>query len=105
MHDAPAPYASSRNALRAASTRHARARRRWIGTGRCLFSLDFKDADYAAVQQKLLAAAAKMSAAGWWWEGATAQRIKNAILLETLYANLVPSFLKEKPPPASPRAV
>ena len=41
----------------------------WVGTGRCLFSLDFEDAHYAEVRAKLLRACEQMAAAGWWWEG------------------------------------
>jgi len=68
----------------------------WVGTGRCLFSLDFTDKDYAEVQTKLLAACEKMTAAGWWWDGVTAKVIKNAIVSEFLTAMFVPSFLKKK---------
>ena len=38
----------------------------WVGTGRCLSSMDFTDDDYAALQDKLLAAAHAMAADGWW---------------------------------------
>lgn len=38
----------------------------WVGTGRCLASLDFTAEDYATLQQKLLAAATVMQADGWW---------------------------------------
>lgn len=38
----------------------------WVGTGRCLSSMDFTDGDYAALQDKLLAAAHAMAADGWW---------------------------------------
>jgi glutamate-1-semialdehyde 2,1-aminomutase len=38
----------------------------WVGTGRCLFSLDFTDAQYAQVTAALLAAGGKMQADGWW---------------------------------------
>jgi glutamate-1-semialdehyde 2,1-aminomutase len=38
----------------------------WVGTGRCLSSMDFADEDYAALQDKLLAAARAMKADGWW---------------------------------------
>jgi len=41
----------------------------WVGTGRCLFSLDFTPAQYAQTQAALLAAGAKMKADGWWWDG------------------------------------
>lgn len=48
----------------------------WVGTGRCLFSLDFKPADYDALLAKLLAAATRMRDDGWWYAGVTSQQIK-----------------------------
>jgi len=54
----------------------------WVGTGRCLFSLDFEEEEYELVTAKLLAAAAKMEADGWWWKGATAKSIKKQIVGE-----------------------
>lgn len=38
----------------------------WVGTGRCLFSLDFTDEQYEQVTRALLAAGKKMKADGWW---------------------------------------
>ncbi len=38
----------------------------WVGTGRCLVSMDFAAADYAALQEKLFEAGRKMYADGWW---------------------------------------
>jgi glutamate-1-semialdehyde 2,1-aminomutase len=38
----------------------------WVGTGRCLSSMDFTAADYQALQGKLLNAAQKMQDDGWW---------------------------------------
>jgi glutamate-1-semialdehyde 2,1-aminomutase len=38
----------------------------WVGTGRCLNSMDFSPADYQALQDKLLNAAQAMKAEGWW---------------------------------------
>jgi glutamate-1-semialdehyde 2,1-aminomutase len=38
----------------------------WVGTGRCLSSMDFTDKDYTALQDKLLDAARAMKAEGWW---------------------------------------
>jgi glutamate-1-semialdehyde 2,1-aminomutase len=48
----------------------------WVGTGRCLFSLDFKPSDYDALLTKLLAAATRMRDDGWWYAGVTSQQIK-----------------------------
>ncbi len=38
----------------------------WVGTGRCLATMDFTEKDYAALQTKLVDAAAAMRADGWW---------------------------------------
>jgi glutamate-1-semialdehyde 2,1-aminomutase len=38
----------------------------WVGTGRCLSSLDFRAANYQALQTKLLNAAHTMKSDGWW---------------------------------------
>ena len=38
----------------------------WVGTGRCLSSLDFTADDYQELQKKLLDAAQKMQADAWW---------------------------------------
>ena len=38
----------------------------WVGTGRCLCSMDFTNDDYLALQGKLLDAARQMKSDGWW---------------------------------------
>jgi glutamate-1-semialdehyde 2,1-aminomutase len=38
----------------------------WVGTGRCMNSLDFTTEDYQELQTKLLNAGHKMQADGWW---------------------------------------
>ena len=38
----------------------------WVGTGRCLSSMDFTVEDYEALADTLLAAAHRMKADGWW---------------------------------------
>src|SRR6185436_15544644 len=38
----------------------------WVGTGRCLSSLDFTTQDYQDLQHKLLTAAQAMKNDGWW---------------------------------------
>jgi len=40
----------------------------WVGTGRCLFSLDWKKADYDLLQQRILQACEEMDKGGWWVE-------------------------------------
>ena len=39
----------------------------WVGTGRLIFSLNYTDADFAAVADRFVAAAEKMKRDGWWW--------------------------------------
>jgi glutamate-1-semialdehyde 2,1-aminomutase len=58
----------------------------WIGTGRLIFSLNFGDADFAAVAERFVAAAGKMKADGWWWHDAalTNKTIRRQILKEML---------------------
>jgi len=38
----------------------------WVGTGRCLFSLDWTQADYDKLLERILVACAAMQAGGWW---------------------------------------
>jgi glutamate-1-semialdehyde 2,1-aminomutase len=38
----------------------------WVGTGRCLVSMDFTDDDYDALTARLTAAAQAMATDGWW---------------------------------------
>ena len=38
----------------------------WVGTGRCLSSMDFTQDDYLDLQKKLLNAARQMKSDGWW---------------------------------------
>ena len=43
----------------------------WVGTGRLIFSLNYTDADFAAVADRFVAAAEKMKRDGWWWHDAS----------------------------------
>ncbi len=58
----------------------------WVGTGRMVFSLNYSDADFAAVVQRFVAAAREMQADGWWWQGAglSNRSIRRSILREML---------------------
>jgi glutamate-1-semialdehyde 2,1-aminomutase len=38
----------------------------WVGTGRCLSSMDFEAEDYRALQQKIVDAVRAMQSEGWW---------------------------------------
>jgi glutamate-1-semialdehyde 2,1-aminomutase len=64
----------------------------WIGTGRLIFSLNFSEADFAAVADRFLAAAEAMRRDGWWEPGALAtdRAIKRRILREMLGHMLIP---------------
>ena len=58
----------------------------WVGTGRLIFSLNYTEADFAAVADRFVAAAEKMKRDGWWWHDAalTNKAIKRQILKEML---------------------
>ena len=58
----------------------------WVGTGRLIFSLNYKDADFDAVVERFITAAGKMKADGWWWHDAalTNKNIRRQILKEML---------------------
>jgi glutamate-1-semialdehyde 2,1-aminomutase len=58
----------------------------WVGTGRLIFSLNYTDADFAAVADRFRAACRAMQLDGWWWtDDPTAKRsIKRSILWEML---------------------
>jgi glutamate-1-semialdehyde 2,1-aminomutase len=56
----------------------------WVGTGRLIFSLNYTDADYAAVMERFMSACGAMQRDGWWWTGALTENkaIKRRILWE-----------------------
>jgi len=58
----------------------------WVGTGRFIFSLNYDDADFAAVAERFVAAARAMEKDGWWWEapGQTDKSIRRGIFREML---------------------
>jgi len=58
----------------------------WIGTGRLIFSLNYTDADFAAVVDRFLAAASAMQRYGWWWHNPalTDRAIKRTVLKEII---------------------
>ncbi len=65
----------------------------WVGTGRLIFSLNYTQADYAAIADALVAAAQQMQGDGWWWSdprGGRAQltnkSIRRRVLKEMLQA-------------------
>jgi glutamate-1-semialdehyde 2,1-aminomutase len=62
----------------------------WVGTGRLIFSLDYTDADFAAVADCFIAAAKAMQRDGWWWSNPalTNKSIKRTILKEVIARRL-----------------
>ena len=58
----------------------------WVGTGRLIFSLNYSDADFAAVADRFLAAARAMDQDGWWWAAPTTtnKSISRQVLRELL---------------------
>jgi glutamate-1-semialdehyde 2,1-aminomutase len=60
----------------------------WIGTARLIFSLNYNDADFAAVADRVVAAAEAMRREGWWWQNPalTNKAIRRRVLRELLQA-------------------
>ena len=60
----------------------------WIGTARLIFSLNYGDADFAAVADRVVAAAEAMRRDGWWWQNPalTNKAIRRRVLGELLQA-------------------
>jgi glutamate-1-semialdehyde 2,1-aminomutase len=56
----------------------------WIGTGRLIFSLNYSEADFSAVADRIVAAGRTMLADGWWWSAPhlTNRWIKRRVLKE-----------------------
>jgi glutamate-1-semialdehyde 2,1-aminomutase len=56
----------------------------WVGTGRLIFSLNYTEADFAAVEDRFTAAAKAMARDAWWWHrpGTTNSSIKRSIVKE-----------------------
>ena len=58
----------------------------WVGTGRLIFSLNYTDADFAAVVDRFVAAAQAMQRDAWWWSraGVTNKLLRRQVLSELL---------------------
>jgi glutamate-1-semialdehyde 2,1-aminomutase len=64
----------------------------WVGTGRLIFSLNYTEADFAAVADRFVAAAEAMRQAGWWWDDPRAanRKIRRRLLREMIAQRLSP---------------
>jgi glutamate-1-semialdehyde 2,1-aminomutase len=64
----------------------------WVGTGRLIFSLNYTEADFAAVADRFIAACRAMQHDGWWLtDGTTTNRsIRRRILFEMVSRRLAP---------------
>jgi glutamate-1-semialdehyde 2,1-aminomutase len=64
----------------------------WIGTGRLIFSLNYTEADFAAVVDGFVGAAKAMRQDGWWWRdpATTNKSIRRAVLKEIIAHRLFP---------------
>ncbi len=62
----------------------------WTGTGRLAFSLNYSEAEFAAVADRFVAAVKAMKADGWWWgnPAITNKTIKRAVLKEMVMRRL-----------------
>ena len=60
----------------------------WVGTGRLIFSIDYSDADFAQVTERIISAACAMQRDGWWWggEAASPRALRRRVLAELLQA-------------------
>ncbi|HXA34845.1 MAG TPA: aminotransferase class III-fold pyridoxal phosphate-dependent enzyme [Steroidobacteraceae bacterium] len=60
----------------------------WVGTGRLIFSLNYTDADFAEVADRILSAAREMRLDGWWWTEPqlTNKSIRRRVFKEMLQA-------------------
>jgi glutamate-1-semialdehyde 2,1-aminomutase len=56
----------------------------WVGTGRLLFSLNYTQADFAAVAERFIAAAEAMRADAWWWVGNCGKELRANIRRQIL---------------------
>jgi glutamate-1-semialdehyde 2,1-aminomutase len=75
----------------------------WVGTGRLIFSLNYTDADFAAVTERFVAAAQSMQRDGWWWQDAhlSNKSIKQRVLRELVQARWATSRIGSRSSPRS----
>jgi glutamate-1-semialdehyde 2,1-aminomutase len=75
----------------------------WVGTARLIFSLNYSDADFVSVADRVLAAAEAMRRDGWWWPGATLtnRAIRRSVFRELLQALWATSSIGSRNSPRS----
>jgi len=59
----------------------------WVGSGRFIFSLNYSDADFAAVAERFVAAARAMQADGWWWD--TPAELSNKAIRRSILREMI----------------
>jgi len=70
----------------------------WVGTGRLIFSLNYTDADFAEVADRILSAAEGMQRDGWWW---TEPHLTNKSIRRRVFKEMIQARWA-RPPAASP---
>ena len=75
----------------------------WVGTGRFIFSLNYTNADFEVVADRIVAGARAMEMDGWWWRSPqlTDRAIKRRISREMLRARLGRPPVSAAPPSPS----
>jgi glutamate-1-semialdehyde 2,1-aminomutase len=66
----------------------------WVGTGRLIFSLNYTDADFAAVTERFVAACLAMQQDGWWW---SADRATNRSIRRQVLGELIATAWRRRP--------
>jgi glutamate-1-semialdehyde 2,1-aminomutase len=77
----------------------------WVGTGRLIFSLNYTEADFAAVADRIVSAAGEMQRDGWWWSEPelTNKSIRRRVLKEMLQARWASASTSSMGSISSPR--
>jgi glutamate-1-semialdehyde 2,1-aminomutase len=77
----------------------------WVGTGRLIFSLNYTDADFAQVADRILSAAREMQREGWWWSDAAASNksIRRRVFKEMIQARWASASTSAMGSMSSPR--
>jgi glutamate-1-semialdehyde 2,1-aminomutase len=78
----------------------------WVGTGRLIFSLNYTEADFAAVADRIVSAAGEMQRDGWWWREPelTNKSIRRRVLKEMLQARWASASTSSMGSISSPRS-